>query len=102
MKNAWNNGKSVNRAQVGASIVLVFTALASLTARADQQCPSEIRLEQARFLGGQKFPTREQIARGFDQSITAPPRLPVWSIDDLNAATEFVSVLQKRYNEIGP
>ncbi len=70
---------------------------------ASNPCPSAINLEDARFLGGEKFPATSQIETNFDQVIRAPGYSGrIWRQGDLTTASGFVDALRNAYGEKGP
>ena len=73
------------------SLVLASFAQASLN------CPSLIELNAPHFLGGQEYPTFEQLRTNFNQSFQLPgrPDQKTWEEADLQAAHAFATVLKR-------
>lgn len=77
------------------ALALLLTSTGALAAgAAAPDCPKEITLSGARFLGGEEFPTDAQIETNFRQTfVTGGFR--TYGSDDLAAAQLFVSLLRE-------
>lgn len=76
----------------------LIAAALQIQSAAAVDCPAKVLLKNAAFIGGEEFPTEQQLKTNFNHSFVVG-NTTTWEQDDLSHAESFVELLRENYNE---